>query len=792
MLKKNKNCKEIERFFPQIEQGLTDGQVVSRHKEKLTNETKQKTSKPFVKILFDNIFTYFNLMYLVIFVAFLYVGLYDHLLFVVVIVANTLISIIQETKAKITVEKLRLISAPKVKVVRNGKQVNVFANKLVLDDIIKLDVGNQIPADCILISGTIDVNESLLTGESKPIKKMANDQLLAGSFLTSGTCYAKVDKIGKESYIQSIAAEAKQFKSPSSNLFKDLKTIIKYIGIMIVPIGSLIFVNNYFGQERDLQTAISATGTSLIGMIPAGMFLLISIALSVGVIKLAAKKTLVRDLYSIENLARANVLCFDKTGTITDGTMQVKEILKLKQVDFDFDLAMSNFLASQVASNGTSRALSEHFGLSYEMKPSKVLAFSSDKKHSATTFENFGTIALGAPDFLNIKLIKSLKQKISKRTSQGERVLLICYSKNEITDDKLPSLQPIALAILEDHIRDDAKTTMEWFKQNDVEIKIISGDDPSTVSSIAKRVGVEGAEKTISLEGMSLSDVAKIATKFTVFGRVTPEQKHALVKALKNSGKVVAMTGDGVNDTLALKEADCSIAMADGSEVARSISHLVLLNSKFSSLPDVVREGRKVVNNVQQSSALFLMKTFFMIVLSLITIITLSDFPFETPQLFPLELFIIGLPSVVLALQPNEKIIEGGFIKGVLKHSLPYGVVLLVNILIMMTIQVFAQLDVSAYDTLKTMLLTTVGYLNLARLCWPLNKFRVFSLIISFDAIILSTALFPTLFRITSFTQTSLIIYTILICLTALVLVFVPLVYNKILHALKKAKKANT
>lgn len=778
----------FDRFEANIETGLSSAQVALRTKQKLTNHTKQKASKSVIRIFFDNIFTYFNLIYAFILTAFLFIKSYDNLLFIVVVAANTLIAVVQEIKAKITVEKLKLVSTPKVKVLRNGKLTSVFANRLVLDDIIKLSVGNQIPSDSVVIEGRIDVNESLLTGESRSVKKKDGDRLLAGSFLTAGECWARVDKVGKQNYIQTIASQAKQFKSPSSNLFKDLKTIIRYIGIMIIPVGALLFINNYFGTgANNIADAINRTGAALIGMIPAGMFLLITIALSVGVVKLAGKKTLVKDLYSIENLARVNVLCLDKTGTITDGTMQVNEVLMLKKVSYNFNHLFSNFLASQKASNATSYALTQHFGQSYDLKITETIPFSSDRKFSAASFEKHGTVVLGAPDFLGIKLDKALKQKISRRTNKGDRVLMIATSSKPIKNDSLPALEPVALVVLEDHIRPDAKETIEWFRKNDVDIKIISGDDAATVSSIAKRVGVENANKTISLEGMSLSDVAKIANKFTVFGRVSPEQKHALIKALKNAGNVVAMTGDGVNDTLALKEADCSISMVDGSEVARGISHLVLLNSKFSSLPEVVKEGRKVVNNIQQSSALYLMKTFFTIVLSLITLITFSPYPFLPMQAYLLELFIIGLPSVILALQKNEKRIKGNFIKAVLKNSVPHGAVLLVNILLMMLLTTIYPVEAEAKITLGTLLLTSIGFVNLVKICWPLNKIRLGTLLLSLVLILASITIPPIhkFFGISVFTLETTIIYLSLLGITSIGMYFIPIISGKIMKKLK-------
>lgn len=791
MKKKRKNDEIVERFEPGIDEGLTFIQVKQREKQGLCNKVKQKSSKSIFRILFDNIFTFFNFIWLVIFIALVSVDSYQNLLFVIVVSLNTIIAIVQELKAKFTVEKLKLISTPKVVVVRGRKQEQIFAPKIVLDDIIKLGVGNQIPADCVLVDGIVEVNESLLTGESKAIKKQAGDVLLGGSFITSGVCYARVDKIGKQCYIQTIATQAKKFKSPSSNLFKDLNAIIKYIGIMIIPVGVLMFFNNYFSSGKNINVTIVQTCGSLIGMIPAGMFLLITIALAVGVVKLAQKKTLVQDIYSIEMLARTNVLCLDKTGTITDGTMQVKEVLMLEEINFNFEEAIANLLACQNAHNATSRAFVKHFGSDNTLHMRSKIEFSSDRKFSAACFEEIGTMAMGAPEFLGVKLTKNIISKIKKRASKGERVLLVVHSEKMIENDKLIDVKPIALVVVEDHIRPDAIETIEWFKKNNVDIKIISGDAPTTVSAIAKRVGVENADKTVSLEGMSLEEVEKIASKFTVFGRVSPEQKHMLIKSLKKAGNVVAMTGDGVNDTLALKEADCSISMADGSDVARSLSHLVLLDSKFSSLPAVVKEGRQVVNNVQQSSTLYLMKTFFTIALSLISLITLSAYPFQPSQLYLLELFVIGLPSIILALQPNDKIIKGNFIRQVLKNSIPYGGLLLFNVLSVMIIKNFIYFNVEEYATLSTLVLTTIGFLNLVRLCYPFNKLRISCLGISFILILMSSALIPNLFGFYQFSLNVFLVYLVLVVFSAMILIFVPLIKARIISKQNKFHAKN-
>ena len=719
--------------------------------EKNVNNTKTQTSKSVLGIFVSNIFTFFNLIWAIIFVALVVVGAYSDLLFILPILANTFISIVQELKAKITVEKLSLVTMPRVTVIRNGREYEVFSEKLVLDDIVKLSVGNQIPADSIILDGECEVNESLLTGESRAVKKKVGDVLFAGSFIISGSTFARLDKIGKESYIQTIAQEAKKFKSPNSNLLKDLNALIKYIGIIIMPIGALMFINNYFAYNKNLNIAIAKTCGSITGMVPAGMFLLITIALAVGVIKLANKKTLVKEIYSIEMLARTNCLCLDKTGTITDGTMQVCEFLKLNESnEISYYEIIPNMLGVQTYNNATANAMIEYFGRKNTFNVNKNLPFSSVRKYFATEFEGIGTYLLGAPEYVCKNLDKKVLEIIQERQARGERVLLLGYTKERITEEeKFAFVRPMAIISIVDHIREDAIETISWFRNNNVEIKIISGDDPITVSCIAERVGVENADQCISLEGLSLKEVSNLATKFTVFGRVSPEQKHALVKALKNDGKVVSMTGDGVNDTLALKEADCSIAMADGSEVARNISDLVLMDSKFSSLPAVVKEGRQVINNIQSSSALYLMKTLFTILLSLITLVTLTAYPFSPKQLFLLELFVIGLPSVILALQPNDSLIKGNFIPQVLKKAVPKGLLMLLNVLVILILGRFGLLTVEEITTLSTLLLITIGYVNLLTICLPLNGLRTFVLIVSGVLIVAFATVLGSLFGLT-------------------------------------------
>ncbi len=784
---------DIVRYNPTVDDGLSTEQLKERQEHKLFNKVKQKTGKSYFRIFFDNIFTFFNLIWILIFIALVAVESYNDLLFIVVIFFNTLISIIQECKAKSAVDKLSLLTMPKVIVKRQGKDIEIGADKLVLDDVIKLEIGNSIPADCVILSGKIEVNESLLTGESDAVKKAEGDPILSGSFIISGSCIAKVDKIGNQSYIQSIAHEAKKFKNPNSNLNKDLKTMIKYIGFGIIPIGGIMFISNFYSYGHSITYAVTKTGGALIGMIPAGMFLLVTIALSVGVVKLSKKKAMVKDPYSIEMLARSNVLCLDKTGTITDGTMQVDKIIELKSLEkIKNEDIISNILYVQKTSNATSNALIRELGKKNNLKCIYNLEFSSQRKCTATSFEDLGTFVLGAPEFVKCTLTKKLKNTIFDLSNQGKRILMLAYKEGYILDEseKLPrATSPLALVVIEDTIREDAKETIAWFKENGVQIKIISGDNPITVSNIAKRVGVENAENNISLENMSLQEVEKIASSFTVFGRVSPEQKHALIKTLKKQGNIVAMTGDGVNDTLALKEADCSIAMADGSEVARSLSNLVLRDSKFSSLPAVVKEGRQVINNVQQSSTLFLMKTLFTILLSLFSIVTVSGYPFQPAQMFLLELFVIGLPSVILALQPNTSLIKGEFITVVLKRSIPSGLLIFINVLGTIILARFGLVNAEEFATLSTLVLIFTGYINLVFLCVPFSKIRIFCCSLSFVLLVLAIVLMGDFFGMTTINLKVLLILIAFMAVAIPLHILIPKVIKRIEKRIQKTKQ---
>ncbi len=769
----------IVRYQTDREHGLSEEQIAERLEHKLTNDTKIKTSNSYLSIVAKNVFTVFNLIWILIAIMLIVANAWGDMLFMVVVTANTAISIFQEIKAKIMVEKLSLVSAPKNKVIRTGITYEVNSENLLLDDIIVLENGNQIPADCVIVEGAVEANESLLTGESNAIKKFEGDTLLAGSFLVSGMCYARVDRVGKGNYIQTVAERTKDFKPQSSNLFKDLNSLIKAILLVLIPLGVLTFCNQYFLRTDNLMNVVERVNNSIIktsgavtGMIPAGMYLLITVGLSVGVIKLAKKKTLVKNLYSIEMLARSNVLCLDKTGTITDGTMNVIEVLpqngaKLSQVE---DL-MKTILAKQKTTNATSVALMGYFGKTDNNLVKDIVEFSSSRKYSATTLTDGKTYYIGAIGFIKANITAQQKNLMNSYMEKGYRVLAFVEDSNAYTEKMAGKRgKLIAFFVLEDHIRKDAIETISWFKQNDVKIKIISGDDALTVSKIARRVGVEDSDKYISLENMSLPEVAQIADKFTVFGRVTPEQKHTIIKALKIQGNVVAMTGDGVNDTLALKEANCSIAMADGSEVARNISHLVLMESNFSALPDIVKEGRQIVNNVQNSSVLYIMKTLFTIIMCATALVLRTEYPFAPRQLLLLEMFVIGIPSFILTFQPNTELIKGNFIPQVLKKSIPCALLMYFNMLIVVILNDRTNsLTMAEFESLSTMLLTIIGFVNLVWICWPLNWLRGVCVLISGTLIVSALAGLGRFFRVTTYSfpvMTTLV--TLVMCTIAI------------------------
>ncbi len=733
---------KVERFTPELNAGLSPAQVETRFRQFLFNDTNKKYSKSYASIFIGNICTFFNLLCLIAFIALILAGVngITNYLVIVITAANIIIGIVQEIRSKLAIDKLSIMASSTTKTLRDGEPAEIPTNEIVLDDVILLELGNQVPADCILAEGSVEVNESLLTGESVSIKKQIGDTLFAGSFIASGSGKCRVEKVGKETFLEKLTAKAKKYKRPNSELMNSMRAIIKAVSILIFPIAIGVFLVTRSAGEIEGVTvsawlmsekaslALAKTCSVVIGMIPSGMLLLTSVALAVGVLRLTKNNTLVRDLYSLEMLARVNVLCLDKTGTITDGRMKVNDAVILNTVgEYSLNDIMGSMLAALDDNNQTSIALYNHFGHSDVLSPTVKIPFSSKRKLSAVSFEDVGTFVMGAPEFVLKPMPPKVERIVKQYAQMGLRVLVLAHSSTPIIGDKLPAiLKPVAIISIADNIREDAIETIKWFKENDVQVKVISGDNPITVSEVAKRAGIEHADKFISLEGFNEKEVENVANKYTVFGRVTPEQKAVLVRAIKTEGNTVAMTGDGVNDILALKEADCAISVASGSEAARNVSHLVLMDNNFCNMPKVVGEGRRVINNIKNSASLYLMKTLFTAILATIFILMREAYLFVPSNMLLLELFVIGIPSFFLSLQPNNARVEGKFITHVMSRSISGALVMILTVMAMYLTCRFGGAEFDGYSTAMCMMaLTLSGLVMLFRVCQPFNGFRL-------------------------------------------------------------------
>lgn len=740
----------------EVATGLSLDEVNLQIAQGNTNKVKNKATKSYWKIFFDNFCTFFNLLCFICFFVLLSVvkdTAPANYIFVILFVANSVIGVIQEIRAKHAVERLSLVKSPTSKVLRNGAFSEIAVSDLVLGDVIELSQGAQIPADCVILSGAVEVNESLLTGESVPIKKTDEQELLSGSFIVSGKCLAKLTKVGKNAYIQKLTEKAKVYQKTKSKLLDSLNMLIKSISVMIIPVAIGSGIVNYQVSLQsgalNVPDVVIKTCSVVIGMIPCGMFFLTTLSLAVGVIKLAKLNTWVQDMYSLEMLARVNILCLDKTGTITDGNLTVRDIVPLN--GFDKADVESLLLKTETAigdENQTAIAITTYLKNKNVKNETPVytLPFSSARKYALAAFSD-GTLVLGAPNYVTNNLSNEIKDLIASYAKIGCRVLLFAKSDEIAKDETIPSSAlPLALVVLEDNVRKEAIETINWFQSNDVAIRVISGDDPLTVAEIAKRAGIFNADKYIDLQNATDDEVIKYAKEYVVFGRVSPEQKALIIKTLKDKEHTVGMTGDGVNDILAMKESDCSITVASGSSAARSLAHLVLVDDNFNSLPKVVGEGRRVVNNIQRSASLYLMKTLFTFAFAIISIATMSSYPFTTGMMLMLEFLIIGLPSVALSIQPNSERIKGKFISYVLYHAVPGAIVLVFNALAIKLFYNAGTLSFTeeSYSTLLAASLTLGGLAFLTVLCHPYDKFRRV-LAISITAVVLcATALLLT------------------------------------------------
>lgn len=739
---------DIERFIDvDINVGLNDEQVAKRIEQGYVNKNTNNKGKSYLGIVLSNIFTFFNILYFVIAIILIILEDYSNLFFLVVVFANLFIGIFQEVRAKMTVDKMRIMSAPSAIVIRNGEKIKIATEEVVLDDILYLQAGKQICADCIILDGSIEVNEALLTGEADAIHKGVGGKLFSGSFLSSGTCIARADTVGKDCFIEKMSSDAKKYTPPKSELLRTLKSVIRIITILIFPIAILyILAHSQSTEWIKIFQSIKQVSYIILAMIPAGLFLLTSVALFVGVHRLGKNNTLVQELYCIEMLARVNVLCLDKTGTITDGTMRVCDCVEINNTtDYTIREIVGSMMNAFKETNPTSDALIKYFDKNSVLSPTEIIPFSSKRKYSAVTFGTEGTFILGAPDFVVKEHYEKISAKVDRFAHQGCRVLVLGYTTNKIKGEDLPRyIKPLALIVLQDHIRDDAADTISFFKQNDVDIKVISGDNPETVSIIANRVGIEGADNYINLNNMTDEEIKEKVFDYTIFGRVSPSQKKLIVQTLKKAGKVVAMTGDGVNDIPALKEADCSIAMASGSEATRYVSHLVLMDSNFSSMPKVVKEGRRVINNIQKTSSLYLTKNLFAALIAIMYIIIgfttkglvnafNTNFPFEAKNLMMIEYIILGFATTILAIQPNNEPINGKFITNVLREILPGTLTVVVFQLFLYFAQgiefkdglLFDELCIKeVYFTISSIVTTAVMFFVLIDTCKPMNTMR--------------------------------------------------------------------
>lgn len=721
---------QTRRFNADIRYGLNSDQVNEYFENGWSNEPVEPPSKTVPEIIKSNLFTYFNLVFAVLAALLILAGSFRNLTFLPVILANLFIGIIQEIRAKNTLDKLSVLNAPKALVVREGRQFSIPAEELVLDDIVIFKAGNQICADAIVIDGEVSVNESLLTGESDEISKKPGDELMSGSFIVSGECYARLDKVGEDSYISKLTLEAKAMNSEEqSEMIRVLDKLVGVVGILIIPIGLLLFGQQFFFSGASFSKSITSMVAAVIGMIPEGLYLLASVALVVSVMRLASKKVLVHDMKCIETLARVNVLCVDKTGTITENTMEVngeipmdgydsQSMAPLKQIISDFASAMSS-------DNITMKAMKDYFNKPSGRKAVSVSPFSSQFKYSGAAFED-GSYVLGAPEFVLREDYDNYREQIEQYSSEGYRVLVFGIYDGVIDGKALTGkVTPLGLVFLSNPIRKEAPETFKYFENQGVEIKVISGDNPVTVSQVALQAGIANADNYIDASTLTTDEAIEDAVlRYTVFGRVTPDQKRKFVRALKKAGRTVAMTGDGVNDVLALKDADCSVAMASGSDAAAQASQLVLLDSNFACMPSVVMEGRRVVNNIERSASLFLVKNIFSFLLSLFSVCFMINYPLEPSQISLISMFTIGVPAFFLALQPNKNIIQGHFLPNVLIKALPAGIT---DFLVVGALVVFGQVfEVGETDisTACTMLLAIVGFVILYNISKPMNALR--------------------------------------------------------------------
>lgn len=760
-LKKDQGNGEMKKI-----DGLTKEEVALRLKNGEVNQEIDDQSKTTGQIIRENVFTYFNLIFAVLALLLVCVGAWNDLTFLPVIILNTIIGIIQEIRAKHVLSKLNVMNAVEIMAVRNGKKIKVPIHQLVKDDVILLKTGDQIPADARVIEGQLRVNEALLTGEADEISKKIDDELMSGSFVVSGQAYAVLEKVGGQSYISKLTLQAKAMdSSEQSEMVRAINRLVKWVGIIIIPVGIALFCQSFFINHLNLQRSITSMEAALIGMIPEGLYLLTTIALALAAMRLAHKKVMLHDMKSVETLARVNVLCVDKTGTITEPKMSVYKTIKSADYDGDLRTVIADFAKNMPADNATMQAIHASFK-NGQRKADGILPFTSVNKYSGVVFGRY-TVLIGAPEMVLRSQFEQYQKEFEPYAEQGYRVLIVADYPGVLTVDASALREPVKVLgylLLANPIRKEAKSTFAYFTQQGVKIKVISGDNPVTVARVAQEAGIEGADKYLDAQEIKDGQYEETVRKYNVFGRVKPEQKRKLVTALQKGGNTVAMTGDGVNDILAMKKADCSIAMASGNSAAAQASQVVLLDSNFAEMPCVVNEGRRVVNNIQRSASLFLVKNIFSFLMAIFSLVLTINYPLQPSQITLISAFTIGLPSFLLALESNHHRIRGKFMPNVLAKAIPGGVTDWLAVAILVIAGSYIALDHGQVGTTATLLLVLVGMMVMYHISAPMNRFRWAVMLLSLICVIGSIIFLPDLFSLTLLNNKSVFILVVLFC----------------------------
>ncbi len=756
--------------------GLTDKEVQEQIELGNINKSQESKLKTTKQIIYDNVFTLFNLYNLIIAIALLCVKAYTNTFFFLIITINVIIGIVQEIHGRNLVKKLSILNASKATVIRNGKEKKIDIEEIVLGDIILLSQGDQIPSDSYVLEGEVEVNEALLTGESDLIQKNIDDKLLSGSYVTSGRCYAKVEKVGEDNFANSIISATKKYKENNSELINSMKKVTKFTSFVIIPVGIILFIQAYFYRESELAQSVIATAAALLGMLPKGLVLLITIALESGVIKLAKKDVLVQELYSIESLAHIDTICLDKTGTITRGEMRVSEIKKYNEkiLPHSFNDMMTAFVNGMDDNNATFHAFKKYFKGDNSFEIADKVAFSSERKWSSISFKEEGSIVVGAPERLFDKSKENMPEAINELQKSGKRVLGIAYTKSIISEPELPELEVIAIAILEDPLRKNAKEMLGYFKEQGIDVKIISGDNALTVSNIAKKAGLKEYDSYIDLSTINTdAEIVDLVDKYSIFARVLPHQKSIIVKALQAKQHKVAMTGDGVNDVIALRESDCSITLPEATDSAKQVSQIVLLNSDFSVLKDVMMEGRRVVNNITKVARIFFIKTIYSVLLSIFCILTNMEFPFIPIQITLVDLVIEAYTSFFITFEKNKKPVTGSFLRTALTNAMPFAVVIMFNIIFLTFFRDTLGISQDIATTMMYLLIGFVSILAVQEVCKPYTKVHVFLFVTTAIGFYVAVILFKNILQISLSLQPNELIIALILAVISYILIAV-------------------